>query len=69
MQKPSVLKKLVIVIIGLFAFGALGGVFLAGLNMFNRAISTQEQMPASEHAPPQERSANKTTPDTPDKKP
>lgn len=38
------LKKVLVIIITLFALGSLGGVFLAGLNMYTRATEPQEKV-------------------------
>ncbi|WP_431223122.1 hypothetical protein ACQ86O_23725 [Serratia sp. L9] len=37
------LKKAFLVVIALCAFGSLGGVFLAGLNIYTRSTTPQEQ--------------------------
>ncbi|WP_265556321.1 hypothetical protein [Serratia grimesii] len=44
------LKKSFIIVIFLCAFGSLGGVFLAGLNMYTRSTTPQEEAPASSEA-------------------
>ncbi|MBP1128623.1 hypothetical protein JOE25_000166 [Serratia sp. PL17] len=45
------LKKSFIIVIFLCAFGSLGGVFLAGLNMYTRSTTPQEEAPSNEAAP------------------
>jgi hypothetical protein len=44
------LKKSFIIVIFLCAFGSLGGVFLAGLNMYTRSTTPQEEAPAPSEA-------------------
>ncbi|CAI1742643.1 Uncharacterised protein [Serratia liquefaciens] len=41
------LKKSFIIVIFLCAFGSLGGVFLAGLNMYTRSTTPQEETATS----------------------
>ncbi|WP_445494209.1 hypothetical protein [Photorhabdus sp. SF281] len=41
------MKKLPITFIALFAFGSIGGVFLAGMNMYTRS-TTPIESPASQ---------------------
>ncbi|MBP1035415.1 hypothetical protein [Serratia fonticola] len=36
-------KKAFLIVIALCAFGSLGGVFLAGLNMYTRSTTPQEE--------------------------
>ncbi|WP_166303068.1 hypothetical protein [Photorhabdus cinerea] len=36
------MKKLLIMFIAIFAFGSIGGVFLAGLNMYTRSTTPME---------------------------
>ncbi|MEY1272531.1 hypothetical protein [Proteus mirabilis] len=43
------MKKLLIIVIVLLAFGSLGGVFLAGLNIYTRSttpLETEQTQPA-----------------------
>ncbi|CAI0823619.1 Uncharacterised protein [Serratia ficaria] len=42
------LKKAFVVVIALCAFGSLGGVFLAGLNIYTRSTTPQEETAASD---------------------
>ncbi|WP_109398102.1 hypothetical protein [Proteus faecis] len=42
------MKKIIIVIIALLAFGSIGGIFLAGLNIYTRSttpIETEQTQP------------------------
>lgn len=44
----NIMKKIIIVIIALLAFGSIGGVFLAGLNIYTRSttpIETEQTQP------------------------
>lgn len=44
----NIMKKIIIVIIALLAFGSIGGVFLAGLNIYTRSttpIETEKTQP------------------------
>lgn len=41
-RSTPMLKKAFIIIIALCAFGSLGGVFLAGLNIYTRSTTPQE---------------------------
>ncbi len=44
----NIMKKIIIVIIALLAFGSIGGVFLAGLNIYTRSttpIETEQAQP------------------------
>lgn len=45
------LKKAFIIVIALCAFGSLGGVFLAGLNIYTRSTTPHEEAPAASEAP------------------
>ncbi|WP_167336763.1 hypothetical protein [Chania multitudinisentens] len=45
------LKKAFILVIALCAFGSLGGVFLAGLNIYTRSTTPHETAPAASEAP------------------
>ncbi|MCC8459415.1 MULTISPECIES: hypothetical protein [Photorhabdus] len=38
------MKKLLIIFIAIFAFGSIGGVFLAGLNMYTRSTTPIESL-------------------------
>lgn len=38
----NIMKKIIIVIIALLAFGSIGGVFLAGLNIYTRSTTPIE---------------------------
>ncbi|WP_454877737.1 hypothetical protein [Serratia inhibens] len=44
------LKKAFIIVIALAAFGSLGGVFLAGLNMYTRSTTPLEESTSSNDA-------------------
>ncbi|WP_413493536.1 hypothetical protein [Morganella psychrotolerans] len=44
------MKKLLIIFIFIFAFGSLGGVFLAGMNMYNRSVAPDSPSTAQEPA-------------------
>ncbi len=44
----NIMKKIIIVIIALLAFGSIGGIFLAGLNIYTRSttpIETEQTQP------------------------
>ncbi|ERK09703.1 hypothetical protein L580_1120 [Serratia fonticola AU-P3(3)] len=43
-------KKAFLIVIALCAFGSLGGVFLAGLNMYTRSTTPQEETTTSSDA-------------------
>lgn len=45
------LKKAFVIVIALCAFGSLGGVFLAGLNIYTRSTTPHEAAPAASEAP------------------
>ncbi|MFZ1873059.1 MAG: hypothetical protein WAU54_09810 [Chania sp.] len=45
------LKKAFVIVIALCAFGSLGGVFLAGLNIYTRSTTPLEATPVSSEAP------------------
>lgn len=45
------LKKALVIVIALCAFGSLGGVFLAGLNIYTRSTTPQEQTTTESAAP------------------
>ncbi|WP_448175971.1 hypothetical protein [Morganella morganii] len=42
------MKKLLVIFIFIFAFGSLGGVFLAGMNMYNRSVAPETPSTAQE---------------------
>ncbi|TQI79656.1 hypothetical protein FHU10_0245 [Serratia fonticola] len=44
------LKKAFIIVIALCAFGSLGGVFLAGLNIYTRSTTPQEETTTTHEA-------------------
>ncbi len=49
----NIMKKIIIVIIALLAFGSIGGVFLAGLNIYTRSttpIETEQTQPETSPA-------------------
>lgn len=48
------LKKAFVIVIALCAFGSLGGVFLAGLNIYTRSTTPQEKSDASTAPAPAE---------------
>ncbi|CAE13816.1 unnamed protein product [Photorhabdus laumondii subsp. laumondii TTO1] len=54
----TIMKKLLIIFIAIFAFGSIGGVFLAGLNMYTRSTTPIEsltsQQPETTTAPVQQ---------------
>jgi hypothetical protein len=45
------LKKAFIVVVILCAFGSVGGVFLAGLNIYTRSTTPHEEAPAATETP------------------
>ncbi|HEI8865809.1 hypothetical protein [Serratia sp. AKBS12] len=45
------LKKAFVIIIALCAFGSLGGVFLAGLNIYTRSTTPQQETTGESAAP------------------
>lgn len=45
------LKKGLVILIALCAFGSFGGVFLAGLNIYTRSVTPQESPTASSVIP------------------
>lgn len=48
----DIMKKIIIVIIALLAFGSIGGVFLAGLNIYTRSTTPIETEKAQHETSP-----------------
>ncbi len=48
----NIMKKIIIVIIALLAFGSIGGVFLAGLNIYTRSTTPIETEQTQPETPP-----------------
>lgn len=48
----NIMKKIIIVVIALLAFGSIGGIFLAGLNIYTRSTTPIENKQAQPETSP-----------------